>query len=163
MSRYFFKCCKRGKNVITDNKQIANIFGEYISSVFAHDNSVLPACLPANVVFPDNATLILSADVILTIRSVKSASSPGSDGIPGSFIKNFACHLARPMSHLFNSLLASVYCPYSWKVSHVIPLYKGKGELTSIENYRPKSLISCFSKIFEKIVCYCVMSYVIKK
>ena len=33
-------------------------------------------------------------------------------GIPGSFIKNIACHLAGPMSHSFNSFLASAYCPH---------------------------------------------------
>ena len=100
---------KRGNNIITDNKQIANIFGKYFSSVFVHDNGVLPACLPANVMFPDTAMLISSDDVILAIKSLKSASSPGSDGIPGNFIKNIACHLARPMPRLFNSFLASAY------------------------------------------------------
>ncbi len=153
---------KRGDNIITDSKQIANNFGEYFSSVFVCDDGVLPVCLPANVMFPDNAMLISSDDVILAIRSLKSASSPGSDGIPGSFIKNIACHLARPMSYLFNSFLASAYCPQSWKMSHVIPIYKGKGEFSSIENYRPISLISCFSKVFEKIVCNHIMSYVTK-
>ena len=47
-------------------------------------------------------------------------------------------------------------------MSRVIPIYKVKDELTSIENYRPISLISCFLKIFEKIVCNHVMSHVIK-
>ena len=93
---------KRGNNIITDNKQTNNICGEYFSSVFVHDNDVLPACLPAYAMFPDNAMLISSDDVILAIRNLKSTSSPGSDGIPGSFIKNIACHLAKPMSHLFN-------------------------------------------------------------
>ena len=133
-----------------------------MSSVFVHDNGVLPACLPAYVMFPDNAMLISSDDVILAIRSLKSASSPGSDDLPGSFIKTFACHLARPMSHLFNSFLGFSYYPHSWKVSHVIPIHKGNGELTFIENYRPISLFSCFLKTFEKIVCNHIMSYVIK-
>ena len=84
--------------------------------------------------FPDNAMLIASDDVILAIRSLKSAFSLDSDDIPVSFIKNIACHLAKPMSHFFNSFLASAYCPHSWKVSHEIPIYKGKGELTFIEN-----------------------------
>ena len=34
--------------------------------------------------------------------------------------------------------------------------------MTSIENYRPISSISCLSKIFEKIACNHIMSYVIK-
>ena len=152
---------KRRNNIIADNKRIANIFGKYFSSVFVYDNGILPACLPAYVMFPDYAMLISSDDIILAIRSLKSASSSGSNGISGNFIKNIACHLARPMSHLFNWFLASAYCPHSWKVLHVIPIYKGKSELKFIENYRPKSSISCFSKLFEKIVRNHIMSHVI--
>jgi hypothetical protein len=41
--------------------------------------------------------------------------------------------------------------PRSWKIAHVIPLFKN-GDKSLPLNYRPVSLLSCVSKIFEKIV-----------
>ena len=42
--------------------------------------------------------------------------------------------------------------PDELKIAKVIPIYK-YGDKTSIENYRPTSVLSVFFKIFEKIVC----------
>ena len=41
--------------------------------------------------------------------------------------------------------------PDQWKIAHVIALFK-KGDTSLPSNYRPVSLLSCVSKILEKIV-----------
>ena len=41
--------------------------------------------------------------------------------------------------------------PCSWKIANVLPLYK-KGDPSQVSNYRPVSLLSCVSKIMERII-----------
>lgn len=45
-----------------------------------------------------------------------------------------------------------------WKIAHVLPLYK-KGDSSQMSNYRPVSLLSCVSKIMERIIFKHVYNY----
>ena len=42
--------------------------------------------------------------------------------------------------------------PDCWKVSSVVPVFKNVGEKSTAKNYRPLSLLSVVSKVFEKPV-----------
>ena len=86
--------------------------------------------------------------VITAIKSLKNSTSIGSDGFSNNFVKSIACYLATPLSKIVNLFLQQSYCPFDWKTACVIPTYKNKSEVTDITNYRPITLISCFSKIF---------------
>ena len=48
--------------------------------------------------------------------------------------------------------------PSQFKIAKVIPIYKA-GEKNSMDNYRPISLLSVFSKIMEKIVASRLLSF----
>jgi hypothetical protein len=52
---------------------------------------------------------------------------------------------------LFNRSLKEMVFPDQWKVAHVIALLK-KGDTSLPSIYRPFSLLSCVSKVLEKIV-----------
>ena len=51
---------------------------------------------------------------------------------------------------LINSSLSQRIFPDKLKIAKVIPLFKS-GIKSDVNNYRPISLLSCFSKIFEKL------------
>ena len=42
--------------------------------------------------------------------------------------------------------------PDCWNVSSVVPVFKNVGERSTAKNYRPVSLLSVVSEVFEKLV-----------
>jgi hypothetical protein len=67
------------------------------------------------------------------------------------FVKKIITSAIKPILHIFSLSLKNGLVPQQLKIAKVIPVYKG-GVKTSMDNYRPISLLSNFSKILEKIV-----------
>ena len=53
--------------------------------------------------------------------------------------------------NIFNLSLNTGIFPDRMKVAKVIPIFK-KGKKSSISNYRPISVLPCFSKILERMM-----------
>ena len=130
----------------------------FFSSVFITDNGMLPNFPCPQASFMTHC-VVSAQDIIIAIRHLNKKSCPGPDTISPIFVSNIACFLASPLAEIFNSFLLHSYCPPEWKESVVIPIYKGKGDRTSTCNYRPISLVNCFSKMFEYIVSNHIRSY----
>ena len=77
-------------------------------------------------------------------------SSP--DCIPVVVLKNCEPELSYILAKLFNMCLKESCFPDCWKVSSVVPVFKNVGERSTAKNYRPVSLLSVVSKVFEKLV-----------
>ena len=56
------------------------------------------------------------------------------------------------LADLFNKSVNDGYFPKELKTAKIIPLYKNKGSISDVANYRPISMLSVFSKIFEKLI-----------
>ena len=67
-------------------------------------------------------------------------------------LKNCEPELSYILAELFNKCLKDSCFPDSWKVSSVVPVFKNVGERYTVKNYRPDSLLSVVSKVFEKLV-----------
>ena len=67
-------------------------------------------------------------------------------------VKQSICFISDTLSDLFNNSFTASVFPCCFKMAVVIPLYKGSGNLDSVENYRPISLLPFMSKLFEKLV-----------
>ena len=50
-----------------------------------------------------------------------------------------------------NTTLSAGVCPDMWKVSYIVPIFK-KGDPSNRENYRPISITSIMSRVFERIL-----------
>ena len=72
--------------------------------------------------------------------------------VPVVVLKNSEPELSYILAELFNMCLKGSCFPDCWKVSSVILMFKNVGERSTAENYRPVSLLSVVSKVFEKFV-----------
>ena len=66
-------------------------------------------------------------------------------------IANSSHNFTSALSHVINSSLSQGIFPQALKVAKVVPIHKG-GSKTDVTNYRPISLLSSFSKVYEKIM-----------
>lgn len=138
----------------------ANNFNEYFIS--AGSNALMQSnrqsCIqstPVEHVTPNNFSMFFQPVTEVELHSIiinmKNKSSAGIDGIPTKLIKYVADIIIPPLCDIINCSLETGIFPEQLKVAIVIPLYK-KGDIDSLSSYRPISLLSVFSKLFEKIV-----------
>ena len=85
-----------------------------------------------------------------TILSLKN-SSPGYDELPASIEKQCIDNYLVPLTYIMNTPLIEGIFPSELKLAKVVPIFKS-GESDKVTNYRSISVLSFFSKIFEKII-----------
>ena len=61
--------------------------------------------------------------------------------------------------HIFNLSWSSHSFPFIWKTSYIIPIHKMRKPLDSPAFFRPISLTSCVSKLFERIIPSCLLFF----
>ena len=66
-------------------------------------------------------------------------------------LKYFPNNVISILSYIFNLSLSQGKFISNFKHAKIIPLFK-KGSAKDVSNYRPISLLSCFSKILQKLV-----------
>ena len=144
--------------LISDDAEIANQFNRYFTSVAEDLVNNIPTTESyfKKYLSEPNVKLIFmkptTPDEIQNIIStIKPKLSCRIENIPSKVIKYSPKTILKALSHVFNLSLAQGTFISSFKTAKVIPIYK-KGDSKIIQNYRPVSLLSCFSKILEKVV-----------
>jgi potassium voltage-gated channel Eag-related subfamily H protein 8 len=92
---------------------------------------------------------------------LKGIFSAGYDEIPDRLVKQCIKLIKNPLSYIYNASSDSGIFPDRLKIAKVKPLYK-KGDIHDIQNYRPISHLSLFSKILEKLMYNKLISFVTK-
>ena len=82
---------------------------------------------------------------------MKSKKSSGYDEISSDVIKHISPLIFDPLKYIFNLSLEKGIFPDQLKIAKVTPLFK-KADNASMDNYRPISVLTCFSKILERII-----------
>ncbi|CAF4759375.1 unnamed protein product [Pieris macdunnoughi] len=79
--------------------------------------------------------------------------SPGHDGLSIEHLKFAGLHLPRVLFLLFNACIAHSFMPRDMISSIVVPIVKNRtGDLADIHNYRPISLATIISKVFDGVL-----------
>ena len=90
-------------------------------------------------------------EIISTINLLPMKKSVGHDNIPVTFIKLFVKIIAPFLIKVINASFELGMFPNILKIAKVIPIYKS-GHKQIVNNYRPISLLSPFSEIYEKLI-----------
>lgn len=94
-----------------------------------------------------------------TIGRIRS-DAVGSDGISLRMLKNYiVMHYIMPiLEHIFNFFLMNGVFPAQWKSALVCPIPKVRNP-TTLQHYRPISILPTMSKVLERIVCGQIRAY----
>ena len=92
---------------------------------------------------------ITESDILKYIRQLNPSKSTGVDGIPIKYIAMSALIIAPVLTRLYNSCISTGTYPRILKIGQIVPIHKDDAK-DQCCNYRPISLLSSFSKIFEK-------------
>ena len=92
------------------------------------------------------------------LSEIKNSNSCGHDKISNIMLKHAGNCISNQLSHLFNLCIKTNVIPSTWKHAKVIPLHK-KGDTSEPSNYRPISLLSSTSKLFERFLANQISSY----
>ena len=89
-------------------------------------------------------------DVEDLISSMKTSKASGLNSIPTNILKLFKKEFSKPLSDIINMSFNQSVFPNILKIANAIPIHKIADKL-DCNYYRPISLLSNISKIFEKI------------
>ena len=94
-------------------------------------------------------------DIACTFPAGKSA---GYDNIPMSIIKRSIGSISSPLTHIINPSIIQGIIPDESKIARVVPIFKS-GDKALFSNYRPISVLPCFSKFLERIIYNRIINY----
>ena len=91
-------------------------------------------------------------DVLNHLNNLATDKACGLDNLPAVFLKSIAEHISKPLTHIYNLSILQNKVPSTWKQSRITPIYKGTGERSNMNNYRPISILPILAKIMEKLI-----------
>ena len=93
--------------------------------------------------------------------SLKTNKSLGYDDISADVVKRVSDEIFVILKHIFNICLAKGVFPDKLKIARVTPIFK-KGSNSLVTNYRPISVLPCFSKLLEHVMYNCLYKFLLE-
>ena len=151
--------------ISNDKSKIANAFnshfvgvGEKVSDFIPKSNVNFKDYLPP----PTNNSLFFTpvspGEMLEVILNMNKGETQDVNDIPFKILKHVALDLIKPLTHIYNLSIEKGVFPDSLKTSKVIPVFKS-GSPLDVNNYRDIAIINSFSKIFEKLTCRRLLTF----
>lgn len=145
-----------------------NEMATYFNKTFTEVGPKLPEKIPPTMNYsPKTKTIPISfylhptdnLEVESTIKNLKVNKSPGVDGIQSEALKHILIYIVELLTYIINKCFAAGIWPQIFKITCILPIFKNGDEKTATY-YRPISLITTMSKVFEKILGERLNSYI---
>ena len=146
-------------SIATCDSDITTLFANHFSFSYSNPALVNLAESDCDIVL-DNLT-VTASDVNSVIHSLDDSVKSGPDLVPPYLLKHCP-QLVEPLLVLFNRSLSELSFPIAWKTAYIYPIHK-KGNKQDIENYRPISILSCFSKLLDSVVSKYISEFLLLK
>ena len=160
-------------DLITNNKKMSNAFCSFFTNVGSSLNKkFISLCNSTwksfnfenrlSKINPDNHKFkfkeVNLADVLRILKKLHVGKACGIDNIPAKLIKDGAEELCAPLMFLANYSFRSGVFPTQEKCGKINPLHKS-GTHTSMDNYRPISVLNTLSKVIERLAYQQISDY----
>ena len=139
-----------GPEVLSSASDKAKLFAKNVSKNSNLDSGISLPVFPSRTNLKLHNISITPKMVKKVITNLHSSKVSGPHCIPVVVLKNCEPELSYILAKLFNKCLKESCFPDCWKVSLVVLVFKNVEERSTAKNYRPVSLLSVVSKVFEK-------------
>ncbi|MCG8046489.1 MAG: reverse transcriptase domain-containing protein [Candidatus Thiodiazotropha endolucinida] len=139
--------------VYSDEFDKANIFNSFFQSqtILDETNAVLPDPPTVSVDTQLSRIILTPFEVESVLKSLPLGKAAGPNGLSNRILRELSSVLSRPLCSVFNQSLQTGIVPTHYKEANVCPVPK-KGDLATVSNYRPISLLNSESKVLERLV-----------
>ena len=162
------KLIGKSKRTWTSDAHIASLLNNFFCNIGRKINSMVdPTRTPLTEYLrnPNEHSFFLSKvtveEVLNELNRLKPGKAAGYDNIRPDLIKDCYESLVTPQTYIYNVSFVTGVFPDIWKIAKVIPVFK-KGDRSNVDNYRLISLLSCFEKILERLMCKRMLAFLKK-
>ena len=137
----------------SDPRDMSNILQEQYQKAFSNpDSGDANQPLPDNSQVPEFSDIVITEeDIITAINEISLYSAPGPDKIPAVLFKECKKEIAKALTILWQKSVDTGQIPSDLLTQTIVPIFK-KDNKSLPANYRPISLTSHFTKIFERVL-----------
>ena len=143
--------------VINSPQEMAQAFNDHFVNIGPSLAQEVPVTdkEPESYLTPTKSSFCIrppSISVVCKLLSeINEKKASGLDQIPCKLLKIAADIVGPSLTEIFTSSIETAVFPSEWKLAKVTPVFK-KGMKDDLNNYRPISVISVVSKVFERLV-----------
>ena len=135
-------------------------YEEYFKTTFGAKAEGTKLRKRRHIVDSESCKIDMSSEVIeKIINSFDNGKAAGVDNVYIEILKEGSELISQILHMLFKVCYKYAIIPDEWKIANTIPVYKKKGKIEDITNYRPISVTSVIRKVYEKLI----LQYLIPK
>lgn len=153
--------------IISEKSKIAESFNDFFSCIGKNLASKIPNSKRNLMSYLKNADKIMKNNSLTpdeldkAFNTLQSNKSPGIDEISVNVVKEIYETIKPVLLHIFNLSITKGIFPSQLKTAKVTPIFKA-GDPSDPGNYRPISVLPCFSKILERIMYNRLYEYLVQ-